>query len=55
MWNRAFMRLLSLSFMAFFIAGLLWHEGARDQKASAKKQDPDTRDGADADTRRHHR
>jgi hypothetical protein len=29
MWNRLLLRLLSLSFMSFFVIGLLWQEGRR--------------------------
>jgi hypothetical protein len=29
MWNRLFIRFLSLSFMSFFVIGLLWQEGRR--------------------------
>jgi len=34
MWNRVLMRLLSLSFMSFFVIGLLWQEGRRPGKAA---------------------
>jgi hypothetical protein len=36
MWNRAFMRMLSLSFTACFIAALLWRERAPRDTAAAK-------------------
>ncbi len=36
MWDRAFMRLLSLSFTAFFIAELLWRE--RQPRDAGRKQ-----------------
>jgi hypothetical protein len=35
MWKRALMRLLSFSFMSFFIVGLLWEEGRRRDKSTA--------------------
>ena len=38
MWKRAFMRLLSLSFMTFFITGLLWQEGRRREEPAARKR-----------------
>ena len=41
MWNRAFMRLLSLSFTAFFVVSLLWRETRRDKcSAAAVPADP---------------
>ncbi len=36
MWTRTLMRLLTLSFMFFFVIGLLWPEGRR-QNAPAKR------------------
>ena len=43
MWNRALMRLLSLSFMSFFIMGLLWEEGRRQKDTAGRKSVPDKR------------
>jgi hypothetical protein len=50
MWNRAFMRLLSLSFTAFFIAGLLWRESRPRDEAATKPSTPPRpdRDGTSA-------
>jgi hypothetical protein len=43
MWNRALMRLFSLSFMSFFIIGLLWEEGRRRDEAAERKPVQDKR------------
>ena len=43
MWNRALMRLLSLSFMSFFVVGLLWEEGRRRDEAAERKPACDKR------------
>ncbi len=34
MWNRVLLRLLSLSFMSFFVIGLLWQERRRPGQVS---------------------
>ena len=43
MWNRALMRLLSLSFMSFFIVGLLWQEGRRQGETIGRRPVPSER------------
>jgi hypothetical protein len=40
MWNRALMRLLSLSFMSLFVIGLLWDRAGRGGEASEHKPMP---------------
>jgi hypothetical protein len=40
MWNRAFMRLLSLSFMSLFVIGLLWDRDRRKGESSGRKPMP---------------
>jgi len=37
MWSRVLMRLLSLSFMSFFVIGLLWPEVRRPGEARRRK------------------
>jgi hypothetical protein len=47
MWSRVLMRLLSLSFMSFFVIGLLWQHGRRPGEAgrqNARKGKPRRRD-----------
>ena len=34
MWRKAFVRLLSFSFMSFFIAGLIFEESQRERKTT---------------------
>jgi hypothetical protein len=43
MWSRALMRLFSLSFMSFFVLGLLWEEGRRRDETADGKPVPDKR------------
>jgi hypothetical protein len=43
MWNRALMRLFSLSFMSFFIMGLLWEECRRRDQTAGRRPVPDKR------------
>ena len=38
MWNRAFLRLLSLSFTAFFVVALLWRESRPRGAAAPRKR-----------------
>lgn len=49
MWNRAFIRLLSLSFTAFFVVALLWRE-ERPPNDAAKGKQPAHKEG-EADPR----
>jgi hypothetical protein len=37
MWTRTLMRLLSLSFMTFFVIGLLWEETRRRNTPAGRK------------------
>jgi hypothetical protein len=37
------MRLLSLSFMSFFVIGLLWEEGRRQNEPTARRSAPGPR------------
>ena len=37
MWTRTLMRLLSLSFMSFFVIGLLWEEARRQNRPAGRK------------------
>jgi hypothetical protein len=48
MWTRTLMRLLSLSFMSFFVIGLLWQEGRRPSPAAGRKPARTRKDGAAA-------
>jgi hypothetical protein len=37
MWTRTLMRLLSVSFMSFFVIGLLWEEARRQSAPAGRK------------------
>jgi hypothetical protein len=43
MWNRALMRLFSLSFISLFVIGLLWDRDSRQGEAAGHKPIPDKR------------
>ena len=48
MWTRTLMRLLSLSFMSFFVIGLLWEETRRQNAPAARKSAAAARKGETA-------
>jgi hypothetical protein len=48
MWTRTLMRLLSLSFMSFFVIGLLWQEGRRRNAPAARRPAVGARKGETA-------
>ena len=48
MWTRTLMRLLSLSFMSFFVIGLLWQEGRRPRPTAGRKPAGTRKDGTAA-------
>jgi hypothetical protein len=48
MWPRTLMRLLSLSFMSFFVIGLLWEETRRQNAPAARKSAAAARKGETA-------
>jgi hypothetical protein len=43
MWNRALMRLFSLSFISLFVIGLLWDRDSRQGETAGHKPIPDKR------------